>query len=48
MAKDFSWVFKSQSKNWQKSEKFDRFQGPKTAAPDYFDKFLLQNIGYFS
>jgi len=48
LANDFPLVLKSQLKNWQNWEEFDRFQEQKTAAPDYFAKFLLENIGYFS
>ena len=47
MANDFPSVLNSpsnKSQNWEESE---NFPGPKTAASDCFDKYLLQNISWF-
>lgn len=48
MAEYFPSVLKSQSKNCPNREDFDLFPEQKTAAPDSFDKFLLQNTRFFS
>ena len=48
MANDFPSVLNSpsnKSQNWEVSE---NFPGHKTAAPDCFDKYLLQNISVVS
>lgn len=48
MAEYFPSVFKPQSNNCPNWEEFDLFQEQTTAAPDSFDKLLLQNPRDFS